>query len=36
MEVEVEIEHVCPCCGYVWITIELVNIEPPEREEDDR
>lgn len=34
MEIEVEVEHTCPKCGYKWITIEIVNIEPPEREED--
>jgi uncharacterized OB-fold protein len=36
MEVEKEIEHKCPKCGHVWVSIEIIDIEPPEREEDDR
>jgi hypothetical protein len=31
-EVEEEIEHCCPRCGFKWKTIEIiiVEIEPPE------
>ena len=34
VEKEVEIEHTCPKCGHVWVSIELIDIEiEPQRNE---
>jgi len=36
-EIEEEIIHVCPKCGYKWKTIEIIIVEiEPELEEDWR
>ncbi len=32
MEVEIEIEHICPKCKYTWKTVEIIYIPPPEFE----
>ena len=37
IEKEIEVEHVCPKCGYKWVTVEIVvvELELPEKDESN-
>jgi len=38
IEQEIEVECKCPKCGHIFkhVSLEIISIEPLEREEDDR